>query len=783
MRNILLASCGLCAVLAGAPAWAQNGTSGPELNASPVGGGRQDQSQGAAAPNEPTGTGKLETIVVTAQKRRETAQRVAASVATISPQTLSRSGVRDFDNITKALPDVQVDFVGGATNIAIRGIRESSVSPVGDSPAAVHLDGVYLSRASGLSGLFYDLQRVEELPGPQGTLYGRNATSGVLNLITNKPTDQFGGYVEAEGGNYGLYRFNGAINVPVTENVDLRGAFHILHHDGYFSNGLSNQDEKGGRISARIKINADATVMLSTDYQQTNNLGGGTAIVGSTYGSPPRGPFPSTLPGTYPVPSNPFDASKIAYPLGILNTQDHSVTYGAMAQLDYNLGAAILTAQIGARRVFDNGIGPNIGSSLTPPPVVGGTITPSSSQTYSGEVRLASTATTPFQWVGGLFYFTEKDAADFCSVTDITQPNAGCGLNVGNPFQRDLSYSVFGQGTYTPPVLDSKLHLTFGARYNQDKKNGATFLDLGPAVLSNNTNLNAEFDAVTYLARVSYDITPQNLVYALNSTGFRAGGIAYGLTPIYKPETIQAYEIGTKNRFFDNRLQVNLAAYHYIYKNSEQNVFQPNPTFTPFNGQLPIADITVISVGKIHYTGASLDVEYAPTPMDRLELNVQYQDSHYVNFVIPPIFSSSVPLSLTGQPTGQVPGVDSGLQVGNTPPWSGTFAYDHSVDLLGGRFDGRAAVQFSDVSHYIVSPTNTLQYKVGTVGAYARLDLSVNYTPDRGNWQVTGYVNNVTDENTLVAPSYEGMSGAGSGIVYSGLLPPRTFGVIVNTKF
>ena len=780
MKHLLLASCGLCALLFAIPAFAQNGTSGPELNASPVGGGGQDQSQGAGAPNQPTGTGQLETIVVTAQKRQETAQRVAASIATISPQTLSRSGVRDFDTITKALPDVQVDLVSNATNIAIRGIRESSVSPVGDSPAAVHLDGVYLSRALGLSGLFYDLQRIEELPGPQGTLYGRNATSGVLNLITNKPTDRFGGYVEAEGGNYGLYRFNGALNVPVNDYLDLRGAFHFYHHDGYFSNGLDDADEKGGRLSARIKPTADLTVLLSADYQSSSNHGDGQAIVASTFGS--AGRFgPGALPGTFPVSSDPFHASPVVYPLGIGPNGNQATTYGAMAQLDYNFGAAILTAQFGARKVFDVGNTITLGDTLAPPRVVSNTFTPSSSSTYSGEVRLASTSTTPFQWVGGLFYFTEKDAADFCQTATFA-PGA-CGLSVGNPFQRDISYAVFGQGTYTPPILDNKLHLTFGARYNQDKKNGDTFLSLGPVLISNNVNLNANFDAVTYLARISYDITPTNLIYALNSTGFRAGGIAYGLTPIYQPETIQAYEIGSKNRFLNNRLQVNLAGYHYIYKNSETNVIQIDPLFPSPGHFVPISNISVISIGKIHYTGASLDAEFAATPVDRIELNVQYLDAHYVRFQIPPQYLTSPPLNLMGFPTGQPAGDDSGLQVGNTPPWSGTFAYDHSLYALGGTFDGRAAVQFSDVSHTAVNFSNTIQYKFGTVPAHARLDLSVNYTPDRGNWQATAYVNNVTNEYTYLAPTYEGQNGTGSGIVYAGILPPRTFGLIVNAKF
>ena len=316
MRHALRASCCVFALTTGAAAWAQNGTSGPELNASPVPGRGQNQSEGAGAPNQPTGRAQLETIVVTAQKRRESAQKIPSTIATVSPATLSRSGVRDFEDISKVLPDVQISDVLGTTSLQIRGIREAAAGPNSDSTAAVHLDGVYISRPTGLSGLFYDLQRIESLPGPQGTLYGRNATAGVVNLITNKPEDRFGGYIEGEGGNYGLYRFNGAVNVPVNDQVALRGAFHIYHHDGYFSNGLNDADEKGGRLSARIKVNPDATVLLSADYQNSDPTGPGSAIVQSTYGSPPA--FPPGAPGIQPqhlnLPSNPFQANSIEYP-------------------------------------------------------------------------------------------------------------------------------------------------------------------------------------------------------------------------------------------------------------------------------------------------------------------------------------------------------------------------------------------------------------------------------------------------------------------------------------
>ena len=358
-------------------------------------------------------------------------------------------------------------------------------------------------------------------------------------------------------------------------------------------------------------------------------------------------------------------------------------------------------------------------------------------------------------------------------------------VEVANPFQRTLSYAVFGQGTYTPPLLDQRLYLTFGARYNQDKKNASVFTTAffanggAGGVLASSPDLQATFQATTYKLEASHDVTPQNLIYALNSTGFRAGGFAYGLTPQYKPETIMAYEIGSKNRFLNNTLQIDLAAYHYIYKNQETNVTSPPPPGAP--PFVPFSDISVQSIGKTHYNGVGLDIEYAVTPDDRIETNVQYQDAHYVRFVIPPIYVNSLPLGLNGLPTGAPSGSQSGLRVMNAPPWSGNFAYDHSLAALRGSFDARVAVQFSDVQNYLPYPTNTLQYKYGTDPAYARVDLSLSYAPDRGGWKVTGYVNNVTDEATFAGDNYENTFG--SGQVTATLLPPRTYGLIVNANF
>ncbi len=771
----VLLSCGWLALFGVNPVLAQSAQ--PVANGVATGTRLQNQAQGVSGPNEPADSRQLEEIIVTAEKREEGAQHVPAVVLAVSQDTLSRAGIRDFADLNKALPDVQIDDIVGATNITIRGVRESSAGPTSDSPTAVHLDGIYIPRATGLNGMFYDLARIEELPGPQGTLYGRNATGGVINLIANKPTDEFGGNVEVEMGNIGLYRVSGAINLPVTADFALRGAVHILHNDGYISGGFNNTDQKGGRLTARWNISPDVTLQMGADIESAKTKGPAQVLVANTY------PSLGGPPTVAPAPSDPFRLNPVLYPLGALSSSENDETYGAMTQLDYDLGFATLTAEFGVRKLILNTNQLNLGQVPEPVPIttVGTATTPAYSTSYSGEVRLASSSKVPLQWVGGLYYFNEKNGGTFCLHGDVNDPT--CVIEIANPFQRTRAYAVFGQGVYTPPILDQKLHLTLGGRYNDEHKNAAAFTTAvfanqgAGGYLDNEPNLHATFSSTNYKAEVSYDVTPDSLIYALNATGFRAGGFAYGLTPEYKPETIMAEEIGSKNRLLDNSLQVNVAAYHYIYRNQETNVTSPPPPGIP----IPFSDLSVQSIGEAEYYGVGLDLEYAVTLNDRVATNIQYENAKYVRFVIPPAYVTSQPIGLNGVPTGEPPGSQTGLQVRTVAPWVGNFSYDHTLPAFSGKLDGRAALQFSDKVPYLAYPKDTIQYKYGTAPAYARIDLSLSFAPDSGSWKATAYVNNVGNKAAFTGNNYE--NAFNSGQVTATLLPPREYGIILSAKF
>jgi iron complex outermembrane receptor protein len=302
--------------------------------------------------------GGLEEIVVTAEKRESTVQHTPLDIAVFSGAALQNAGVEDFSSLYKIAPNVNVSSGGtggiGATVIAINGIRPYNLDQATQSPIAVNLDGVYLARMTGLTGLFYDVTRMEVLAGPQGTLYGRNATGGAVNVITNQPGKEFGVYAEAEAGNYGESRFESALNLPISDSLSLRIAGRDYQHKGYFNNGMNDAHEDGGRVSALLNITDKATLSGSIDYETNDDHGNALALVGQrlVVNTSPTGVTTVTPPTpVVAIPSNPYENTSVLYPLGRLNSTNNSEIYGGKLQFDYDFDFATLTAISGYRFV------------------------------------------------------------------------------------------------------------------------------------------------------------------------------------------------------------------------------------------------------------------------------------------------------------------------------------------------------------------------------------------------------------------------------------------------
>jgi iron complex outermembrane recepter protein len=730
----------------------------------------------------------LQEVVVTAERREETVQKSPLAIAVIDPDELSQRGVKDFSNIDKLLPDVSVDRIVGSFRISIRGIQSGATSPTTETPNAVHVDGAYIDRPGALDALFYDVQRMEVLKGPQGTLYGRNTPAGVVNIITNEPGKEFGGNGRLELGSYSLLSAEGALNMPVSDNFALRLAVREYKHDGYFKSGFDDADQQSARLKGLWTISDTAKLRFSLDFQKIDQSATpGSNIVGYTADT-------TATPATVPVPRDPFDdrgvngavASKYFFKVD---------NKGLMAQFDKSLSFADLTVQAAYRKFNVKQTSPGISDGAPPPqPTLAIAIPtlfndPVDSKWSTLEARLASTGKSNLDWVVGAFSFnsTTDWAAD--NYQPATLAFAGPAFFSLGGHQTARSYAIFGQTTWTPV---ERLHLTAGLRYNNDHKKANSFESfplLGiPATRYPATGDSEEtWTKVTGTGRVAFDITPQNMIYASYSTGYQAGGYGYGSTPKFQPETNNAYEIGSKNRFLNDRLQLNAELYHYDDKGHVVNIFRLLNPGTPQQA----FDLSLVNVGHIRYQGVSLDLQWAASAADRVRVGWSYIDGKYVDFVQPgPVISQ-----YSGEPV-------------NGPKTTGRIDYTHTFRLAQGSLDLNLAGQYRGdallvniVKGCVSSPSNefvcnsaipnngNVASRVPTKiseSAYWLADVSLQYTAPSDRWSITGYVNNAFDQRSYVSKGIQSASGSlfpQTGVITGTVTLPRTYGVIGTIRF
>jgi len=562
----------------------------------------------------------LEEIVVTAEKREAELQRIPMEISVVRPDEMERLNVNQVYDLEKILPDVSVQAqVGSFVLVSIREVQTVQFNAMFETTVATHLDGVQLTRYGGLEGHFYDLERVEVLKGPQGTLYGRGSTAGSMNIITRKPIiGEFSGRGEIEFGNYNLKRATAAVNIPLTSKLAMRVAGINIKRDGYNDAGYRDQDSRSGRLSFHWEPNDRSTFTLVGDWEMYENNGYGMggltpeSYYFDTYGDVtiventvrPLPPYTNGGPVHSPwqtrwVMGNGLDD----------NFNDYE-SYGITAIMDYDLDFATLTVEYGHRSLGEvkEFISVFPGAQLVPYPYSlfpwGGINTaPAGPQPYtqvaldpsgrnpsvftatvnygdtdSLEARLTSKTTIPagdpIEWIIGAYRQKDKISAEtYPSVWAPDYWNLIDGINE----------AIFGQASWMP--ID-KWNLTGGARWNWDTKDGQ-FIWTFPSETDRDHSLMFETGGLegnqvaayagdpiptyswsepTYKLNLSYIPTNDIMAYLQYSKGYRTGNVDFQGRPNH-PEKLGSWELGFKSRFFDNRLQFNAGIYYYDYKN------------------------------------------------------------------------------------------------------------------------------------------------------------------------------------------------------------------------
>jgi iron complex outermembrane receptor protein len=557
--HLSLLSLAVLTLLSAQPVWAQEAAPAAADNGANTSADTAQTQAGEAT------SGRLGNVVVTANRRKQNIQKTAISIKAVGSEEISNQALSNASDVLKNVANVEVQGASRGSVIAIRGLGSNLPPGVGESAVSTNYDGVYNTRAEQANVGFFDLDRVEVLRGPQGTLYGRNATGGVVNVISKNPVlGKLEGNASLELGSYNLVRTEGAANLPISDTVALRASTASVSRDGYLNNGHMDNKASAGRIKLLVKPNSDVSVLAGIEVNKLGGKGQGATEVAN-------------------------------WPDNKLTTADSDVGFQdyhsekVWVQADVNLGFGTLTVlpshHHGSGRYYGY-FGGNGSNGSDPRDITQNSL----------EVRLAAPDDAKVKWVGGLYHY------------DMYQAQDGVGLSAGGIYSSDEhwanSNAAFGQVTVP---LDDSLRLTGGLRYTSDHK--------AAQVSGYNTyskdDVNKTWSKADWKIGLEFDLSKQVLGYATVSTGNRPGGFNNVNGSPYEPETLTSYEAGIKSRLLDNRLQLNLAGFYYDYQNYQTVDFYLNDATGDFT-------FAFQNIAKQKIYGLELESEAMLSENDRL---------------------------------------------------------------------------------------------------------------------------------------------------------------------
>ena len=733
----------------------------------------------------------LEEVIVTAQRREESLLAAPVTVTAISGDVIEQQNVRTLESLTALVPGLEIEPDGPRTSIRLRGIATGDGSPAAENIAALHVDNVYISHRSVLSGYFFDVERVEVLQGPQGTLYGRNTAAGSLNIISRRPTQEREAAVEIDFGTYNSKRFFGMMNMPVADTLALRGAFQASARDGYFASNVDEMDDVYGRLGIQWDPTERVSFYTKLDYGSHWNRGNGVGIFGSINTDDPDNHIATWYDedlwfddsAGHPPDREDIDsidlASRTVRKWGV--TSELTVDFSANTQLIASYG--YIDEEW---RQFNVGLnGMLMSSGAIWGGIVGERVNPGPWLEEVLDVRFQGTVADQLDWTLGVFYWEDRTASAG------SNPN---GISFHGGMQADAeSDAIYGQVTWTPPSMD-RLHLTLGGRRTNDWKQWNFQVNLRNRITVGGSGgqVTREWDNDDFKVGIAWDLGDaegDGMIYANASSGYRAGSWFPGPLPSYDPEFVDAFEIGWKGRLADDRLELAFNTYFYEYTDAAIQ-------FDSFNTISQENEIGFGNLGNGQVLGANLSGSYLATDNDLVTFNLDYTDSEITSFD----FTSALgrfPTDPNGNPIYIVGDVFdwTGLDMPNTIPLRLTLAWNRTFNLAGGAtLDTRLQTVWADERFYSYRDDAQVQYEspARLIDSYATFDFNLNYQPLAGDWHVGFYALNLTDEAVPLSVGSSGLQGTlaenpppnGDRRYITGRLrAPRTVGVRFGVDF
>lgn len=774
----------------------------------------------AANADVKTPAGPFEEITVTAEKRDQSLQRSAVAVTALGSRVIERQQVTDLKSVTTLIPNLQIGASSSqaAFDLAMRGIVSANRTEIGDAAVAFHVDGFYSPRPQGATIVMHDLEHLEVLRGPQGTLFGRNANAGVINVVTAKPElGETSGLLDVTRGNYDLTRIKGHINLAAGESFALRGAAFFEQRDGYiaFLPGSTvsastarydDSDKHSFRLSGQWEPNEEWRVFASAE--RFADRGAGTIPVSLS-----------------PRPGHGLRTALVSSPgrLDMKNDTLHlrvdhlaRAVGGADFELTYQFGWARMTRTNVSDE--DAGLAQDPEIRALPYSYVQPTFQ-AESRTQGAEfvstqheLQLKPLAGGPLEWIAGAFFYEEDNSMRFDIDLGDDRGSVPGEADAGDmryaqaflqPQRRLAAWAGFGQITWH---ARDTLRFSGGARYTYDTKrdrggmnivcpgpyatlgNGGFHLarvatpDIpfapnpdSPVAVPGTCRVTAHNDAskhwskITYMVRVEHDVSERLLAYALTSTGFKSGVIQDG-GGAADPEEVVNYELGIKASLLDGAMALNTVGFYSDYS----DILRARLEW----GVLDTFQLVTRNATRARIVGVESELLWKPAEAGELQAVFTYLSSEYRDF--PTVDSQYY---VPNDPLTPVINL-RGNRLPFSPAYTGALVYEHSFRLgNGARLVPRLQTKYQ--SEMFLTDFNR---RSDRQEACTRTDLSLRYEAT-ADWSIEAFVRNVEDEavknNVDLRGNQPGIGGVAGfpGVARAFLDAPRTYGLRAAIRF
>lgn len=680
----------------------------------------------------------IEQVIVTAEKRRVNLQEAPMAVTAISGDALGKSNVVNLAGLNGQVPGLSIaKSAGFETVVTVRGVgSETPQASLQTQPGvSLHVDGVYIANSISLDQSLFDLDHIEVLRGPQGTVSGMASTGGTINLVSKQPElGRYSGSGDMSVGNYHLTQGRIALNVPIGETVAMRASLQKYDHDGFaqspYGFGLDEAHDASGKLAFLWKPNADFSATLTGQWYRAAQNGAAQKNI--------RDPNPDPRVLTQDYISR-FNLGADLYHLNL----EYALPWATLKSITSSQRLDHKQQMNGSRLDYATlGRYDNVAAWNT------------KLDNYTQEFSIASLPGGQVDWQAGVFMMRQKSngyVVEFAGTDanpNLTLPARPFTVRPYNllftqdAYGKRKSYAAFTQATYH---VNDDLRLTAGARYNHDTIDGGT-----------NNWFHNTTSKPTGKLEANYDLTKQSMVYASLTHGYKPGGVnnnarSVMVAHLFNPETINAFEIGSKNQFMNNKLRVNLAAFLYDYRNLQYLANDPNP----YQGG-------IANIPKVRSRGLEAEVSYlALENRLRLNSNLTFMRStvvgDYFTYDAAGIAAAVANTAgcgsyYTSYPTAAcaqalIPKAQNlnGQSAAKTPKWQGSVNAAYALPMSTGIITPRLEVVYRGKFVYRMFNNSSLDQ----VASYSIVNLHVDYKPNDNNWTFSLSASNLGDKNGI----------------------------------